>query len=149
MGVLLLLSMARAAANSAQESVAMRDIETEADIRIIVDAFYAAVREDDLLNPIFTDFAKVDWAHHLPKMYAFWSGLVLGKEGYAGRPFPPHVPLPVSREHFSRWLALFHQTVDNHYSGTFAKRAKDAAASIAHTFAIRLGHLDPMAGQLL
>jgi hemoglobin len=127
----------------------MRDIETEIDVRRLVDEFYAAIREDALLNPIFTDVAQVDWQHHLPKMYAFWSGLILGKVGYAGQLFAAHVKLPVEREHFVRWLTLFHAAVDRLFTGPGAKRAKDAAASIAHTFAMRMGLIDPMAGRML
>ena len=127
----------------------MKDIETEADVRLLVDEFYGAIREDALLNPIFTDVAQVDWAHHLPKMYAFWSGLILGVPGYSGAPFPPHTVLPVGLEHFSRWLELFRATVDRHFAGPFAKRAKDSAGSIAHTFAMRMGLIDPVAGKML
>jgi hemoglobin len=127
----------------------MPDITTEADVRQLVDAFYEQVRGDALLNPIFADVAKVDWVHHLPKMYAFWNGLILGQPGYTGRPFPLHAVLPVQRIHFERWLELFKATVDTHFAGEGAERAKNAAASIAHTFAVRMGLIDPMAGQLL
>jgi hemoglobin len=127
----------------------MQDIESEADVRRLVDAFYGAIREDALLNPIFTDVAQVEWSHHLPKMYAFWNGLILGIPGYDGRPFPPHTVLPVRREHFVRWVELFHRTVDANFAGPGAQRAKNAAASIAHTFALRMGVIDPMAGVLL
>lgn len=127
----------------------MRDIENETDVRLMVDEFYGAIREDALLNPIFTDVAQVDWAHHLPKMYAFWNGLILGLPGYAGAPFPPHAVLPVNREHFVRWLELFRATVDRLFTGTRAQRAKDVAGSIAHTFAMRMGLIEPMAGQML
>lgn len=127
----------------------MEDITTPEHVRQLVDAFYGSIREDALLNPIFTDVAQVDWAEHLPKMYGFWNGIILGLPGYAGRPFPPHTVLPVSREHFVRWVGLFHQAVDRHFSGPGADRAKAAASSIAHTFALRLGAIDPMAGVLL
>lgn len=127
----------------------MSDIETEADVRLLVDQFYGSIREDALLNPIFTDVAQVDWSHHLPKMYAFWNSMILGIPGYSGAPFPPHSVLPVDRSHFVRWLDLFKATVDTHFSGPRATRAKDAAASIAHTFAMRMGLIDPMAGQML
>jgi hemoglobin len=93
--------------------------------------------------------ARVDWSHHLPKMYAFWNGIVLGLGGYRGAPFPPHTVLPVGREHFERWVALFHETVDQLFAGAAATRAKNAAASIAHTFALRLRVIDPMKGELL
>ena len=127
----------------------MKDLETDADVRALVDQFYAAVREDALLNPIFSDVAQVDWSHHLPKMYAFWNGIIFGQPGYTGAPFPPHTRLPVTREHFARWLELFRATVDRCFAGTAADRAKNAAASIAHTFAMRMGLIDPMAGQML
>jgi len=121
----------------------MKDIESEADIRLLVDEFYAAIRGDELLNPIFTDVAQVDWEKHLPKMYSFWNAMILGKPGYAGRPFPLHSVLPVGAEHFERWVALFRTTVDRLFAGSFAQRAKDAAASIAHTFSLRMGLLSP------
>lgn len=127
----------------------MPDITTEADVRQLVDSFYGSVQRDELLNPIFSDVAHVDWAQHLPKMYAFWNGLILGIPGYGGRPFPPHTVLPVGREHFVRWVELFHRAVDQNFAGPAAQRAKDAASSIAHTFAMRLGAIDPLAGVLL
>jgi hemoglobin len=127
----------------------MNDILNEADVELLVDRFYAKVQTDDLLDPIFNDVAQVDWTHHLPKMYAFWNGMILGKPGYSGQPWPAHAVLPVSAEHFTRWLELFRQTVDEHFAGENAVRAKNVAGSIAHTFAMRMGLIDPMAGQLL
>ena len=127
----------------------MRDIEAEVDVRELVDAFYGKIREDTLLNPIFSDVAKVDWANHLPKMYAFWNSMILGIPGYAGRPFPPHAVLPVTDKHFERWVELFKATVDERFTGPGAVRAKNAAASIAHTFAMRLGLIQPPAGTLM
>jgi hemoglobin len=127
----------------------MKDIENEEDVRALVDSFYGKVQQDELLNPIFNDVAKVDWAHHLPKMYAFWNGMILGIPGYAGRPFPPHTVLPVSADHFTQWLTLFHQTVDELFEGPGATRAKNASASIAHTFALRMGLIEPTHGGLL
>lgn len=127
----------------------MHDITSEADVRQLVDEFYEQVRADALLNPIFADVAKVDWAHHLPKMYAFWNGMILGKPGYSGRPFPAHAVLPVQKVHFERWLGLFQATVEKHFAGEGAERAKNAAASIAHTFAMRMGLIDPVAGNML
>ncbi|HEY3757189.1 MAG TPA: group III truncated hemoglobin [Opitutaceae bacterium] len=121
----------------------MKDIETEADIRLLVDEFYAGIRSDALLNPIFAHMAKVNWAEHLPRMYAFWNAMVLGIPGYAGRPFALHAPLPVSLDHFERWLGLFRDTVDRLFVGPSAQRAKDTAASVAHTFSMRMGLLTP------
>ena len=126
-----------------------KDLENEADVRQLVDAFYGKIQQDALLNPIFADVAQVDWSQHLPKMYAFWNGILLGIPGYAGRPFPPHVDLPVTAEHFERWVALFKATVDELFTGPGALRAKNAAASIAHTFALRMGLIDLPPGRLM
>ena len=61
------------------------DITSEADIRLLVDGFYAKVVEDALLGPVFNGFAHVDWPRHLPVMYDFWSSLLLGTTRYHGR----------------------------------------------------------------
>ncbi len=134
---------------SARTFRAMKDIAGETEVRELVDGFYARIQRDELLGPIFNDVAQVDWAHHLPRMYAFWNGIIFGQPGYQGAPFPPHTKLPIGREHFTRWVGLFHATVDERFAGPAATRAKNAAASIAHTFALRLRVIDPLQGQLL
>jgi hemoglobin len=125
---------------------APRDITTSDDVRTLVDSFYERVMRDDLLAPIFNDFAQVDWAMHLPIMYRFWESMLLGAGTYQGAPFPKHAVLPVQKEHFSRWLALFVETVDAHFSGSKADEAKGRAASIADTFAQRMGLLGDQYG---
>ncbi len=49
----------------------MKDIENRTDIEVLVNAFYQKVQQDPLIGYIFTDVAKVNWKHHLPKMYEF------------------------------------------------------------------------------
>jgi len=110
------------------------DITSEQDIKILVDSFYDKVNVDELLAPIFNGVAKVDWEHHLPTMYQFWSSLLLRTGTYQGRPWPKHAVLPVNSQHFERWLSLFKQTVDELFAGPKATEAKNAAASIADTF---------------
>jgi hemoglobin len=114
------------------------DIVSEADIKILVDSFYEKVNADGLLSPIFNDLSQVDWQEHLPTMYKFWRALLLRTGTYEGRPWPKHAVLPVNKEHFSRWLALFKETVDEHFAGPKAVEAKNAAASIADTFQNRM-----------
>jgi len=36
-----------------------KDIETEADVKLLVDTFYAQVLKDDVIGFIFTDVAKI------------------------------------------------------------------------------------------
>ncbi|OGX86751.1 sec-independent protein translocase TatC [Hymenobacter lapidarius] len=120
------------------------DIASEADIRLLVDGFYAKVGQDALLGPVFNDFAHVDWPRHLPVMVDFWSSLLLGTTRYHGRPFPKHLPLPIAAAHFQRWLALFEATVDELFAGPKAEEAKVRARSIATLFEHRLREPNPL-----
>lgn len=77
----------------------------------LVHGFYARVREDDLLGPVFA--ARIDdWGPHLEKMVAFWQSVALMTGTYEGAPMPAHVTLPVGWEHYQRWLALFRETAE-------------------------------------
>jgi hemoglobin len=81
----------------------------EAMIERLVRGFYAKVRQDELLAPIFAAHIS-DWEPHLTRMYAFWSSVALMSGRYHGRPMEKHLPLPVDAQHFDRWLALFEET---------------------------------------
>ncbi len=118
-----------------------KDLTTEEDIKKMVNTFYDKVNVDNLLSPIFNDFAGIDWSHHLPKMYAFWNFLILGIPGYKGQPFPMHTRLPITQEHFKKWVKLFLSNIDEHFSGTNAELAKSKAESIALTFQYKMGLL--------
>jgi hemoglobin len=39
--------------------------------------------------------------------------------------------LPIEEKHFSQWLALFRETIDEHFAGPKAEEAKTRASSIA------------------
>ena len=120
------------------------DIATEADVRLLVDSFYAKVNHDALLSPVFNGFAHVDWPRHLPKMYDFWSDLLLGTARYQGQPCLRHVPLPIDATHFQRWLALFQATVNELFAGPTAEEAKRRGQAIAQVFEARLQERGPL-----
>ncbi len=76
----------------------------------LVEGFYAKVRLDLMLGPLFEREID-DWPTHLEKLKNFWSSTMLKSHRYDGRPLPPHLKLPeISDAHFSRWLALFRET---------------------------------------
>ena len=122
------------------------DITTEADIQTLVDGFYARALADPLLKPVFVDFAHVDLSHHLPQLYDFWSGILLGTSRYRGFPMRQHFPLPLTLAHFERWLALFHEAVDTHFAGPTAEVAKRHAVHVGRVFATRLGLFEKAEG---
>lgn len=111
------------------------DISTRADIERLVDTFYARVRADAVLGPIFDDVARTDWAHHLPRMYDFWETVLFGVAAFRGNPITIHLDLaaraPLGEHEFRRWLALFEANVDETFAGAQAEEAKRRASRIA------------------
>jgi truncated hemoglobin YjbI len=84
---------------------------TEASIPMMVDTFYARVREDAVLSPVFESRLAGRWDQHMPRMYAFWTKVLLGTGEFDGNVFGKHMALSgISKEHFVRWLALFRMT---------------------------------------
>ncbi|MEZ4841275.1 MAG: group III truncated hemoglobin [Flavobacteriaceae bacterium] len=51
------------------------DITNKHDIELLVNTFYDKVKTNKIII-FFNDVAKVDWEHHLPKMYSFWASLL-------------------------------------------------------------------------
>jgi hemoglobin len=106
---------------------------TEAMIERLVRGFYAKVRGDAVLGPIFDARIK-EWEPHLAQMCAFWSSVALMTGRYHGTPMAKHLPLPVDAAHFDRWLALFEATASEicppEAAAHFVERARRIAASL-------------------
>jgi len=98
----------------------------------LVDAFYAKVRADAMLAPIFNEAIGEHWPEHLGKMYEFWATVVGGAATYKGNPMQSHMELPpLRREHFERWLALWRETADEVCPAAVAEVFKARAEFIA------------------
>lgn len=108
-----------------------KDIQEFDDIKLLVNSFYEKVRQDDVLKDIFEKVIQGNWDKHLEKMYSFWQTILLEERTYSGQPFMQHIKLPIERIHFVRWLELFFQTVDEHFTGHIAEEAKQRAHRIA------------------
>ena len=105
---------------------------TEAMITELVATFYARVRLDPLLSPVF---AKVqNWDEHLARLRAFWSSVVLTSGRYHGQPMLAHLPLRVEARHFDRWLALFEQAASDVCPPAAAAYFLEKARRIADSF---------------
>ena len=62
-------------------------------IRQMVEEFYAAIRGDEQLGPIFA--ARIaDWGEHLDRMTAFWSSVLHESGGFRGNPMATPIALP-------------------------------------------------------
>jgi hemoglobin len=67
-------------------------------------------------------------------MYRFWQTVLLNDHTYQGRPFALHAPLPIEKSHFDRWILLWNETVDNHFTGKIAEEAKWRGDKMAAMF---------------
>ncbi|HVZ33214.1 MAG TPA: group III truncated hemoglobin [Polyangiaceae bacterium] len=103
-----------------------------ADCRSLVDAFYARVREDPLLGPVFASRIEDGcWPAHLERMASFWYTVLFGAPLYHGNPRAKHRDLPIAWEHFEHWLGLWSSTVDELFVGERAEEAKARARRMA------------------
>jgi hemoglobin len=100
--------------------------------------FYADVRQDPLIGPIFNSQIK-DWKHHLEVIGSFWETLLGGSRSYA-RPMPmKHLPLQLTQEHFERWLFLWQANCRAQLPADVAREMIDLAHHIAGRLRLILG----------
>ena len=87
------------------------DTLTEGSLQTFLAAFYAEVRHDPLIGPIFARaIPDGDWPRHLAVIQDFWSSVLLRTGRYKGNPFGKHQGLgALTPAHLARWLALFEE----------------------------------------
>ncbi|HEY1083099.1 MAG TPA: group III truncated hemoglobin [Prosthecobacter sp.] len=123
----------------------LTDIESRAEIEMLVNAFYQRVRSDDLLGFIFEEVAHTDWNAHLPRMYAFWETVLFRTGGFSGNPLAVHarlVPLTeMGQSQFERWLEIFCSTVDSLFAGERAEHIKNCARDMANVIHSRINRV--------
>jgi hemoglobin len=108
----------------------MADKITEPEISTLVDNFYAKVRRDPDIGPIFNAIVD-DWPYHLALLKDFWSTVLLTTGRYKGDPMMKHLQLSLDPEHFSRWLALFEETANETLSPSHAAIVVEKSHRIA------------------
>ncbi|EQB14700.1 hypothetical protein L288_00680 [Sphingobium quisquiliarum P25] len=111
----------------------------ESDLGPLVDAFYARVRGDAALGPIFND-AIHDWPDHLKKLTAFWSSVMLASGRYKGQPVAAHMKhkARITPELFDRWLLLWKETTDDLMTPKAAAALQAKAAQIAESLQLAM-----------
>ena len=120
-------------ATSDSSEMATPELCTDAEIATLVEAFYARVRDDAVLGPVFEQHVA-DWGRHLPKMIDFWSSTLRGSKRYRGTPMPVHCALPgLTDSMFERWLDLFVDTARTQPNGAMAERAVELSRRIAQS----------------
>lgn len=112
----------------------MKELENREDISKLVNAFYAKIRKDELLGPIFNNqIPNEKWPMHLEKLTNFWVTNLLGVACFKGSPTRAHIEVDfknnytIEQVHFGKWIQLWFTTIDELYKGNLAERAKNAA----------------------
>lgn len=117
----------------------MDDIKSKDDIVLFVNTFYQAVRNDQLIGPIFSSkIADDDWQRHLGRMHSFWNTVLFGEADYRGQPFSHHIRLGLEKEHFDRWMLLFTSTINKNFDGPKAIEVLDRADKMRIMFEAKL-----------
>ncbi|MGE4305522.1 MAG: group III truncated hemoglobin [Novosphingobium sp.] len=111
----------------------------EEGLSALVEAFYARVRVDEELGPLFND-AIADWPEHLENLCAFWSSVMLTTGRYKGQPVPAHMKHreQITPELFDRWLNLWRETTDAMMAPSAAQALQEKAQRIAQSLQLAL-----------
>lgn len=118
--------------------VTLSSIDDEG-LPLLVDAFYARIRADEVLGPIFND-AIGDWPEHLEKLTDFWSSVMLTTGRYKGQPVPAHMKHKdrITPELFDRWLGIWNETTDAMMKPEAAAALQQKAARIAESLKLAM-----------
>lgn len=109
------------------------------EIDNLVDRFYAKVRLDPEIGPIFNATID-DWPAHLSLLKDFWSTVLLTERRYKGDPLAKHLELALDPPHFARWLALFAETAREVMSPQGAEMVIAKSQRIAENFKSAIAH---------
>lgn len=111
----------------------------EAALARLIPAFYARVRADAELGPIFED-AVDDWPEHLDRLVGFWSSVMLTSGRYKGNPVAAHARHAdrITPALFDRWLAIWNRTTGEVMAPAAAAALQDKAARIAESLKLAL-----------
>lgn len=121
----------------------MKELSNREDVYLLVSSFYAKIKQDDLLGPIFNPIIK-DWEHHFQHLTNFWESNLFFKQTYSGDPMEKHVQVDrfhsesISAEHFGVWLNLWYQTIDELFIGETAQLAKNRARNMSTFIHIKI-----------
>lgn len=113
-------------------------IQSRDEVSLLVRTFYAKVRKDELLGPIFNGIIE-DWEEHLELLTDFWETQLLYNRKYYGNPMSAHVFVDqkvdntITEMHFGVWINLWLNTIDDLFD------PMDEVANIAKNRARHMG----------
>ncbi|WP_417614105.1 group III truncated hemoglobin [Parasphingorhabdus sp.] len=124
----------------------------DALISDLVERFYASIRTDDLLGPIFMKHVT-DWTPHLARMKDFWASVTLESGRFRGNPMMKHIAVGgLDQQHFGRWLQLWEEAVKSvapsvAATEVFLTAANRIASSLLTGIQVNRGGLDAISNK--
>lgn len=119
-----------------------KDVLQRSDIEDIVTRFYDVMLKDPIVGFIFTNVANIDLQHHLPIIVDFWDDSLFKQNNYSGNILQKHLDIhqkmALKSGHFTRWLFLFNQAVDQRHAGGNAELMKSRAELVAKSISAAL-----------
>ena len=105
---------------------------TEPLVRDVVLSFYAKVRHDAVLGPLFAAAIGADWDVHIERIVRFWLTATRLERSYEGSTFMrAHLQHGSIRlEHIPQWLGL--------WEATLAERCEPPQAAALRDIAVRM-----------
>lgn len=123
----------------------LKDIENRKDVFLLVSTFYAKIKKDDFIGPIFLNaIPESDWESHLEKLTDFWETNLFFAKKYKGNPMKVHQQLDavnnftITQIHFGKWLELWIATLDELFYGEKAIKAKNSARNISFMLFLKM-----------
>lgn len=119
------------------------DIRNREDVSRLVNTFYAKIRVDETLGPIFNAIVT-DWDVHLSRLTDFWESQLFLKRTYLGNPLAVHQHVDSVTEgginplHFGLWLNLWFETLDELYEGEVVAIAKNRARKMSTMLTLKI-----------
>lgn len=128
------------------------DIQSRADIEILVKAFYEKLLADEEMSPLFKDVAGDHLAAHFKILYDFWESVLFFTGQYKRNTMLKHIELHdkygLTKAHFTSWLSYFNQSVDDLFAGEKASLAKQRAQAIAVIMEMKINEIEQQKDKL-
>lgn len=105
--------------------------QAHAAVHQLVHGFYAELRQDRTLGPVFAPLLDGHWDAHLARMEDFWCTALKIERRFRGDVHQRHMALPgIRREHLLRWLQLWAAHCRFSLPPALAERAEAVALGI-------------------
>jgi hemoglobin len=118
-----------------------KDLLNKKDIKKLVHSFFEKAKQDKILEHFFNN-VNFNEKKHILTMCKFWENALFYSGNYVGNPMQTHMDInsksALNTNHFSKWIQLFNETVDELFEGENAETIKQKAFNVSTILQIRL-----------